>query len=115
MNTTRIALLFVASLSFAACVDLGGGGDVSTRSGPDLCVDLCASKGRAGCAGFSMSACVSECEGAYRSYAACASQLDAAARCASTAQYRCDNGRPTTSACTGESLTFAACISNGAR
>ena len=49
-TNTQGVYSFVASLSFAACVDIGG--DVSSRSGSDLCVDVCVAQSRAGCAGF---------------------------------------------------------------
>ena len=59
MNTSRIAFLFLAALTFAGCADLDGDRDLASRSGAELCPDLCAAKARSGCAGFSMSACVS--------------------------------------------------------
>lgn len=114
MNTLRIAFLFLATFSFAGCADFGGG-DLSSRSGDALCPDLCAAKARAGCAGFSMSACVNECERAYRTYAACAPQLDTAVRCTATAQYTCESGTPATRACRNEGLALAACLSNAPR
>lgn len=115
MNTSRIAFLFLAALTFAGCADLDGDRDLASRSGAELCPDLCAAKARSGCAGFSMSACVSECEGAYRTYAACAPQLDVAVRCTATARYTCDAGRPTAHGCGAEGLAFAACLSNMSR
>ena len=111
MNTLRIGLLFVASLSFAACVDIGG--DVSSRSGSDLCVDVCVAQSRAGCAGFSTSSCVHECEQASAGHAACESQFNSFARCAASARWTCHAGEPSTDSCEGEAFVYFSCASHG--
>ncbi len=115
MNLLRTCLLLAATLSLPGCLDFSVSSDLSTRAGVDLCPDLCAAKARAGCAGFSTSACVSECERVYRAYPSCSAQIDVALRCVSASQYTCEGGRPTTRACTAEASAFASCLDTRAR
>lgn len=119
----RIAWSVVGIVVLMGCgtpVNSGTGGGAgadggSSGGGGALCNDNCASQARAGCAQFSMGACVSTCNAQFAAAPSCAALFEAALRCSASATYMCNaDDRAVTASCTMEGVAAVSCMSAAA-